>query len=333
MNDQSLLSIVILHYNADQFLCTSLANLVDFSGKVPYLKAGIKPVEIIVVDNKSPPESRKRLREQFNQWGGRIAPKAKEVEWQIEGKGLLIRYRELGKNLGFAAGNNCGVALSRGQYVLFLNPDTVVPAKTLAACWNFLEKHPRVGAVTSRLELADGRLDEACHRGFPTPWRAFCYFSGLEKIFPHSRLFAGYHLGWQLDNPRPHKIEAASGAFLLVRRQAGEAIGWWDEDYFFYGEDIEFCYQLARHRWPVYFLPQVKITHFRGVSSGLKKHSRQLARTKLAGKVRVARASVEAMRIFYRKHYRGKYPFWVDWMMKIAWWLLENYRVWRVRRG
>ncbi len=333
MNEQKKLSIIILHYNADHFLFTTLASLVDFSGKLPRLKADIRPVEIIVVDNNSPTAVKKRLARYFRERGGQRLVWQGKRGWQIDGYQLVIKYLALKKNRGFAAGNNVGVRIARGEAVLFLNPDTVVPAKTLWTAWHYLKTHPQVGAVTPRLELANGHLDEACHRGFPTPWRAFCHFSGLERLFPHSRWFAGYHLGWLLPNKRPHRIEVASGAFLLVRRQAGEAIGWWDEDYFFYGEDIEFCYQLYHHHWSVVFLPQVKIIHYRGVASGLKKHSRKLVRTSLAERIRVARASVAAMRIFYSKHYRERYPRWLGWLMTVAWWLLEKYRVWRVEQG
>ncbi len=332
MNEQKRLSIVILHYNADQFLFTSLASLVDFSGKSPRLKADIRPAEIIIVDNNSPLPVKKRLVKYFRERGARRFAWQGKKGWRIAGPRLDIKYLPLEENRGFAAGNNVGVQLARGKTVLFLNPDTVVPVRTLWTAWHYLITHPRVGAVTPRLELANGRLDDACHRGFPTPWRAFCHFSGLERLFPYSHWFAGYHLGWLLKSRRPHQIEAASGAFLLVRRQAGEAIGWWDEDYFFYGEDIEFCYQLYHHHWPVVFLPQVKIIHYRGVASGLKKHSRRLAKTSSAGRVKVARASVAAMRIFYRKHYQSRYPRWVSWLMVVAWWLLEKYRVWRVKQ-
>src|SRR5205814_4016007 len=101
------------------------------------------------------------------------------------------------KNLGFSAGNNRGLKHAKGRYVLFLNPDTVVHKKTLNHMVDFMDKHKDAGAATCKLVNQDGEIDFNCHRGFPTPWNAFCYFSGLQKIFPKSQLFAGYTQGWK----------------------------------------------------------------------------------------------------------------------------------------
>jgi hypothetical protein len=196
----------------------------------------------------------------------------------------------------------------------------------------FMEKHPQAGAASCYLRLFNGEIDEACHRGFPTPWRAFCYFSGLAKIFPRSRFFSGYTLGYLRDSPKPHEIDSCSGSFLLVRRKVGEQVGWWDEDYFWYGEDLDFCFRIKKAGWKIYFIPQVKIIHYRGVTSGIKKHSQGLSKASKKTRLRAALASTEAMRIFYRKHYSLKYPSFFRRMIFLAIGVLEKYRVWSVKR-
>lgn len=243
----------------------------------------------------------------------------------------IIRNKE---NLGFAAGNNVGVKRASGRYVLFLNPDTVLSKNALKEVFNFVEKHEDIAVASPKLELPNGQLDEASHRGFPTPWNAFCHFSGLRKIFPKNRLFGGYTMGWLLDKREPHEVDAVSGAFFFVRREAGERVNWWDEDYFWYGDELDFCYRLkekdlsaGRQGWKVFFLPQIKVLHYRGVASGIKRHSKEISTATKETKLRSARASVQAMRIFYRKHYQDTYPFFVTWLVFGGMWLLENLRV------
>ena len=136
-----------------------------------------------------------------------------------------------GGNIGFSAGNNKGLPYAKGRYVLFLNPDTIVYPRTLSDMLAFMEKHPEVGAASCKLINKDGALDFNCHRGFPTPWNAFCYFSGLQKMFPKSKLFAGYTQGWK-DLSSTHEVDAIEGAFMLVPRSVGEKIKWFDDDYF-----------------------------------------------------------------------------------------------------
>jgi len=332
MNDKVILSIIILHYKSEQFLLSLLKSLLIFSPKSIKLRAKIAKAEVIVVDNASPVPIRQRIGKFFWRNGARRRRRGKLSWLQINGHGVAVKYLQSLSNRGFAAGNNLGLKLAEGRYILFLNPDTIVPAKTLLESLEYLKKHSKVGAVSPRLELADGTLDEACHRGFPTPWRSLCHFSGLEKIFPRWRLFSGYHLGWRLSKHWPHPVEAVSGAFLMVKREAGESIGWWDEDYFFYGEDIEFCFRLWKKGWQIYYLPNIKMRHYRGVSSGIKKHSLGMSKADLKTRLQAAKSSVEAMRIFYRKHYLCKYPWPVNKLVYFALWILEKRRLARVRR-
>lgn len=219
-----------------------------------------------------------------------------------------------GGNIGFAAGNNKGLPYAKGRYVLFLNPDTVTYPRTLTHMIDFMDQHPEAGAATCKLEIPSGGIDEACHRGFPTPWNAFCHFSGLEKLFPHNRLFSGYLQGWK-DMTQVHEVDAIAGAFLLVPRKVGEEEGWWDEEYFFYGEDLQFCYNIRKLGYKIYYVPDVSILHYGGVSSGIKKSGQNVTTANREIKRRVQGWRFDAMRIFYKKNYSDTYPAPLNWLV------------------
>lgn len=295
------LSVVILNYNTKDFLLECLQSIEEADLE------GIS-TEVIVVDNASTDGSVTAV-------GNFQFP---VLSFQI------IRNK---KNMGFAAGNNVGVRKASGKYVLFLNPDTVISQNAIKEVFDFMEKHKDVAAASPKLELPTGQLDEASHRGFPTPWNAFCHFSGLRKLFPRSKFFAGYTMGWLLNNKEPHEVDSVSGAFFFVRRRAGEEVKWWDEDYFWYGDELDFCYRLKEKGWKIFFLPQIKILHYRGVASGIKGHTREISTATRETRLRSARASIQAMRIFYQKHYINKYPFFVTWLVFLGMRLLENLRV------
>ena len=189
---------------------------------------------------------------------------------------------------------------------MFLNPDTIVYPETLREMLEFMEKHPEVGASSCKLINKDGEMDFNCHRGFPTPWNAFCYFSGLQKMFPKSRLFAGYTQGWKDFNGK-HEVDAIEGAFMLVPRAVGEKIKWFDEDYFFYGEDLQFCYDIKTQGMKIYYIGNVEIMHIGGASSGIKK-TQTVTNSNIDAKRKIQAARFDAMRIFYKKNYKNKYP-------------------------
>lgn len=270
------LSIIIVSYNTKDFLKNCINSIVENAKNISY--------EIIVVDNASTDGS---------------------VE-SIKRKDIKIISNE--ENLGFSKANNIGVKASdRSRYVLFLNSDTLMQKGTIEEIINFMDKHKDAGAATCKLIMPNGKIDDASHRGFPTPWNAFCHFSGLEKLFPKNKLFAGYSLGWK-DLEKTHEIDALAGAFMLVRRKAGEEVKWWDEDYFFYGEDIDFCYMLKSKGWKIYYVPAVSIIHFKGVSGGIKNVSKQITTANEETKKIATEWRFKAMRIFYKKHYQQKYP-------------------------
>ncbi len=287
------ISIIILNYNTKQLALDSIASIEkNYPEEV---KSG--KYKIIVADNKSPEGSLTAFQEYKN--------KTKIKKFQIV---------DNGENIGFAAGNNNAIKHSEGRYVLFLNPDTVVFPKTLNKMIEFVDDHPDAGAATCRIDLPTGGIDEASHRGFPSPWNAFTHFSGFEKLFPKSRFFAGYTQGFK-DFDKVHEVDAISGAFLFVRREVGEEIGWWDEEYFFYGEDIQFCYNVRKAGYKIYYVPDVSILHYGGVSSGIKKQSHHITTADADQKKKMQGHRFDAMKIFYKKNYSQKYPKLLGWMV------------------
>jgi GT2 family glycosyltransferase len=280
---KTVLSIIIVSYNTKDFLRSCLLSLQEQTIST----------QIIVVDNASSDESCAMVKKEFP-----------EV--------LLIENKQ---NSGFSKANNIGVKRATGQYVLFLNPDTIVPKGVLATMVSHMENNAKVGAATCKVALINGELDDACHRGFPTPWNSFCHFFKLSHLFPHSPLFTGYSLSW-MDMEKPHEIDACAGAFMLVHREAGEAVSWWDEDYFWYGEDIDFCYRLKEVGWKIYYYPDVSIEHYTGVAGGIKNVSKHITTATKETKERATFARFEAMRIFYRKHYQNRYPRLVTWCVQ-----------------
>jgi len=275
------LSIVIVSYNTIDFLKKCLESIFETAKDFSF--------EIIVVDNNSTDGSSKMVSENF-----------KNVN--------LIKNS---KNLGFSKANNQGVKKSKGRFVLFLNADTLVYENTLKKMIDFMDITKNAGASTCKLVLPSGNIDDASHRGFPTPWNAFSHFSGLSKTFGETKSFGGYNLGY-LDFNTTHEIDALAGAFMLVRRNAGEEVGWWDEDYFFYGEDLDFCYKLKQNGWKIYYVPQVSILHYKGVSGGIKKHSKHLSTADEKTRIKATSERFKAMKLFYKKHYEQKYP----WIVK-----------------
>jgi len=312
------LSIIILNYNSGDFLKKCLESIAKAK------KDGFG-YEVIVVDNNSNDESKEYLRnlevKKYKNIGENKNSKSLNLYISIP---LKIIFNK--KNLGFAAGNNVGVQKAKGRYILFLNPDTIVMPNTFKEMIRFMDGNPQAGAATCKLELPSGELDEACHRGFPTPWNALCHFLGLEKLFSKSRVFAGYTLGWKPFD-RVHEIDSGTGAFLIVRREVGDRLNWWDEDYFWYGEDLDFCYRIKKSGWKIYFVPKVKIIHYKGVSSGIRKESQKIARANKKIRMKAVKASTQVMRIFYKKHYFDKYPRFLTWMVLKGIDILEKIRL------
>lgn len=281
------LSIVIINYNTSDYVSGLLNSLSTSSDKLP------DNWEVVIVDNAS------------------------TEKVTIPHDNRLVRLIHNPMNVGFARANNQAIKASTGKYVLLLNPDTIVSRDALSSMVSFLKHHEKAGVATCRIELPDGSLDDASHRGFPTPWRAFCYFSGLSKLFPQSMWFNGYHLGYQ-QMDRPHEIESCVGAFMMAKRDVGNEVGWLDEDFFWYGEDIDFCYRVKEKGWQVWYVPNVSIVHYKGISSGIKKHSVSISTASKETKRKSQKARFEAMELFYQKHYRRNYSWIVNQLVRFG---------------
>ncbi len=278
------LSIIIINYNTTQLLKSCLESL--FNNYKKEFNKGI--YEVVVVDNASSDRSITKVR-----------------KWFPEVKLIFNK-----SNLGFAKANNLAIKKTTGEYILFLNPDTLVNPNTLNTCLEYLNNHEDVGIVGCKVILANGDLDHACHRGFPTPWRALTYFSGLSKLLPYSKFFNGYHLGYR-DMDKIHQIDSVAGAFLMIPRIVGDKLNWFDEDYFWYGEDLDLCFRVKQAGYQVVYIPSVSIIHHKGAASGIKKHSQAVTTADLATRQLATQAHFSVMRIFYKKHYQNIYPRWL----------------------
>ncbi len=290
-------SIIILNYNAEKFLRETLNSIMMQKGVI---------VETIVVDNNSSDGSNVMVAKEF-----------KNVRWV-----------EHHTSLSFSAGNNAGLPFVRSDAVLFLNPDASFSAPTdLKMCLDKLWSDETIGALTARVNLVlTGGIDETCHRGFPTPWAGFTHFSGLSKLFPNVSFFNQYtkrYLGYTTE----HEIDVVGGMFMLMRRSVGEQVGWWDEDYPLYGEDIDFCYRLKEAGYRNLYWPKVTVLHYKGVTTGMSKQSRDVTTAKKETTHRVKGWSIQAMEIFYRKHYVKKYPFILNWLVFLGIKLLKLRRL------
>lgn len=275
------LSIIIVNYNTCQLLDDCLASLAT----------AVSPpggLEIIVVDNASA--------------DGSVA--------MVQQKYPAVQMVALPQNVGFSAGNNRGLDIATGAYVLFLNSDTRVSPNALAEPLAYLQANPHVGALTVQLIYPNGQRDPDNHRGFPTPWNAFCHFTGLGKLFPHNPRFNGYFQSYA-NFAETHPVEVIAGSFMMMPMSLCRQLSGWDETYFFYGEDIDFCYRIWQAGYEIIYYPHVDVLHYKGASSGLRKESAEIARPPKETRVRVAKESVRAMKIFYQKFYREQYPGWV----------------------
>jgi GT2 family glycosyltransferase len=296
------LSIIVLTYNTKQITLDAIKSVEEnYSDEVAEGR-----YEVIVCDNASTDGSLEEFK-----------------EYKMKTKIKIFHVVDNGGNIGFSAGNNKGVPYANGKYVLFLNPDTIVYPKTLTHVITFMDAHPKVGASSCKLINKDGAIDFNCHRGFPTPWNSFCYFTGLQRMFPKTQLFAGYTQGWK-DLNTEHDVEAIEGAFMVMPYEVGEKVGWWDEDYFFYGEDLQFCYDIGKLGYQIYYLGDVRIMHIGGAASGIKKKTQNITTANLETKRKLQKARFEAMKIFYRKNYEKSYPAIIKWIMFAGINYLEN---------
>jgi len=244
--------------------------------------------EIIVVDNGSSDGTQKEI---------------SNFKFQIHNSNLKIIQNS--KNVGFGKANNQGLKEASGEYVLFLNSDVFVDEKLgVADLLHYFKKHEKVGVITVRVNLPNGAIDPASHRGFPTLWRSFCYFLGLEKIFANipllNRMFGGYHLVY-LDMGKVHEIDSPTGAFYIAPRDVLNSVKGFDEDFFMYGEDLDLSFRIKKEGYKILYVPQYNVVHHKG-QSGIQNKDNDMIRKKIRKHFYVA------MVTFYKKHYAHIYP-------------------------
>ncbi len=167
------------------------------------------------------------------------------------------------KNDGFARPYNQALRHSQGRYMLVLNPDTIILPGAFNELVRYMDAHPEVGICGPKVLNRDGSLQKACRRGVSRPWAAFSYFSGLSALFPHSKLFGGYLLNY-LDEDMVQEVDGVSGSCMLIRRQVVNDVGLFDERFFAYQEDADYCFQVKNAGWKVVYLPSARIIHYGG---------------------------------------------------------------------
>ncbi len=267
------LSIIILAFRNKEKLRATIAAILESKTQRSY--------EVIVVDNDSQDGTAEMVEQEFS-------------------KVKLIR----NQNNGFAKGNNIGLRASYGKVILFLNPDTAVQPNVLEECFAKIESDKTIGFLSCRLIKEDGSLDVAARRSFPNPVNSFARLVHLDKFFP--KVLGSYNM---LATPedQEQEVDSVVGAFMMVRRDVIEKIGNWDEDFFMYGEDIEYCYRAKQAGYRNIYFPRVTTVHYKGQSS---KKTPYFALYHFH----------KSMWVFYRKHYLKIYPFFINWLVYLAIW-------------
>lgn len=256
------ISIVIVNYNVKYFLEQCLHSIRKAAHNISS--------EVFVVDNNSVDGSCAMIREKFPE----------------------VHLIENNENLGFSKANNQAIRSSSGRYILLLNPDTVIEEDTLTKCLDHMEKNPDTGALGVRMIDGKGNFLPESRRSFPTPRIAFYKVFGFSRLFPKSRVFSKYHLGY-LDENEMNDVEVLPGAFMMLRKTALDKVGLLDEDFFMYGEDIDISYRLIKAGYRNIYYPGTTIIHYKGESTR-------------KGSMNYVITFYRAMIIFARKHFSPK---------------------------
>jgi O-antigen biosynthesis protein len=255
------LSVIIVSYNVKYFLEQCLHSV----------EKAVKGIaaEIIVVDNASVDNSVAYLQERFP----------------------AVRYIASQQNLGFAKACNLGLSKAQGSHILFLNPDTLLAEDTLYICLDFFKNHPEAGALGVRMIDGSGQFLRESKRSFPSPVTSFYKLTGLARLFPDSRRFGKYHLGY-LPEYENHEVDVLAGAFMLIHKAVLDEVGSFDEAFFMYGEDVDLSYRIQKAGYKNYYLADTTIVHFKGESTK-------------RGSLNYVKLFYQAMSLFVRKHYGG----------------------------
>ena len=230
------LSVVIVNYNVKHFLEQCLISV----------KKAMEMVEgeVFVVDNNSVDGSVEMVSEKF--------PHVTVIVNQ--------------ENLGFARANNQAIRRAKGEYILLLNPDTVVEDNTFSKVISFMDAHPDAGGLGVKMVDGKGNFLPESKRGLPTPIVAFYKIFGLSALFPKSKKIGKYHLGF-LDKDKTHEVDVLSGAFMMIKKETLNETGLLDEDFFMYGEDIDLSYRITQAGYKNYYFPETIIIHYKGEST------------------------------------------------------------------
>jgi len=273
------LSVIILSYNTKDLTLQCISQLQN-----ALLKGSLK-AELIIVDNNSQDGSQEALKKIA------IVPDIKVICNP--------------SNYGYGKANNKGLAIAEGRYILYLNSDVLISEQLIFdSLIREMDRHPFTGALTVRVQLPSGEIDPASHRGFPTVWRSFCYYSGLEKLTVHfpilNKICGGYHLKYLSINTK-HEIDSPTGAFFLVRRDILDVLNGFDEHFFMYGEDIDLAFRIKRLGYAIIYNPIYIVLHLKN-QSGIKRKNDIVLQKK------TRYYFYESMEIFYKKHYQNIYP-------------------------
>jgi len=268
------ISIVIVNFKVPHYVKQAILSLRDAEL--------FEQTEIIVVDNASGDDSEKIVLDEFP-----------EITWI-----------GLKQNIGFGKACNVGTRNARGEYVLFLNPDTVVSRNTLSSCVRCIESNDRIGLIGPKILNPDGTMQASCRRSFPTPLVALYHFSGLSKLFPKSQHVGRYNMTY-LDEDQLNRVDAVSGSFMFMRKGLFDQIGGFDEQFFMYGEDLDLCRQVYEKGYEVWYNPETQIIHYKGTSSAKRIFYSQLA-------------FYQAMVLFSRKYSKSHEAFLPGWLVLIG---------------
>lgn len=261
------LSIIILSYNTKNLVRDVLESILPQLG-------GKYQIEVIVSDNGSKDGTIEMLKTNYAQ----------------------IKLIENNMNLGFSKGNNVAIRQTNSRYVMLLNSDTIVRLGALQTLIEKADSDPKIGVLGPKVVLANGDLDPACRRNFPNPANAFLRLFGLKK-------FSNYNIDSPINEER--EVDAVTGACMIVPRKVIEQVGMLDEEFFFYGEDLDWCYRIKEAGYKVVYYPQAEIVHLKFASS------RNIP-------YKIVKVAYKAMKIFYRKHYAPKYPAPFNWLVYLG---------------
>lgn len=271
------LSVIIVNYNVKHFLEQCLYSVRKAAWGILH--------EVIVVDNNSSDGSLQYLKPRF--------PEVKFIACE--------------ENYGFAKACNKGRSLASGEYILFLNPDTILAEDCLKKCLSFLDLHPDAGALGVKMLDGKGRFLKESKRAFPSPVTSLYKLFGLAKLFPSSRMFSAYHLG-HLNEGSTHEVDVLAGAFMFVKKEVLEKVGGFDEVFFMYGEDVDLSYRIQNNGYKNYYFADTCILHFKGESTR-------------KGTMNYVRMFYNAMSIFVRKHYGGSKASIFNFFIHVAIWI------------